>query len=84
MYCRAKGSRLAKCPEHEEFFEQKNMEEDVGAQIIGKKLQLYIVVYKCPKYGDLGKVLDKRKSEKLSSFIVSYFQFSMRFFLAVD
>jgi hypothetical protein len=62
MYYIAIDSHIAKCPECGELFEPKKTWKMAGRpDKKGKRLQLHIALYKCPKHGTFRKVLDKRK-----------------------
>jgi len=62
MYYMAIDARIAKCPECDELFEPKKTWKMAGRpDRKGKRLQLHIGLYKCPKHGTFRKVLDKRK-----------------------
>jgi hypothetical protein len=62
MYYMAINTHIAKCPECGELFEPKKTWKMAGRpDRKGKRLQLQIGLYKCPKHGTFRKVLDKRK-----------------------
>jgi hypothetical protein len=62
MYYMIMDVRIAKCPECGELFEPKKTWKMAGRpDRKGKRLQLHIGLYKCPKHGTFRKVLDKRK-----------------------
>ena len=62
MYYMTMDSRIAKCPKCKELFEPKKTWKMAGRpDKKGKRLQLHIGLYKCPKHGTFRKVLDKRK-----------------------
>jgi len=62
MYYRIMDASIAKCPECGELFEPKKTWKMAGRpDRKGKRLQLHIGLYKCPKHGTFRKVLDKRK-----------------------
>jgi len=62
MYYMAIDARIAKCPECDELFEPTKTWKMAGRpDRKGKRLQLHIGLYKCPKHGTFRKVLDKRK-----------------------
>ena len=62
MYYMAIDARIAKCPECGELFEPTKTWKMAGRpDRKGKRLQLHIGLYKCPKHGTFRKVLDKRK-----------------------
>jgi len=62
MYYMIMDACIAKCPECGELFEPKKTWKMAGRpDRKGKRLQLHIGLYKCPKHGTFRKVLDKRK-----------------------
>jgi hypothetical protein len=62
MYYIALDAHIAKCPKCNELFEPKKTWKMAGRpDRNGKRLQLHIGLYKCPKHGSFRKVLDKRK-----------------------
>ena len=62
MYYRVMDAHTAKCPECKEFFKPKKTWKMAGRpDKNGKRFQLHIGHYKCPKHGTFRKVLDKRK-----------------------
>jgi len=62
MYYMIIDARIAKCPECGELFEPKKTWKMAGRpDRKGKRLQLHIGLYKCPKHGTFRKVLGKRK-----------------------
>jgi hypothetical protein len=62
MYYIALDTHIAKCPECGELFEPKKTWKMAGRpDKEGKRLQLHIGLYKCPKHGNFRTVLDKRK-----------------------
>ena len=62
MYYMIMDVRIAKCPKCGELFEPKKTWKMAGRpDRNGKRLQLHIGLYKCPKHGTFRKVLDKRK-----------------------
>jgi hypothetical protein len=62
MYYIAIDAHIAKCPKCGELFEPKKTWKMAGRpDKKGKRLQLHIGLYKCPKHGTFRKVLDKRK-----------------------
>ena len=62
MYYMIMDAHIAKCPECGEPFEPKKTWKMAGRpDRKGKRLQLHIGLYKCPKHGTFRKVLDKRK-----------------------
>ena len=62
MYYMAIDARVAKCPKCKELFEPKKTWKMAGRpDRKGKRLQLHIGLYKCPKHGTFRKVLGKRK-----------------------
>ena len=62
MYYMIMDAHIAKCPECGELFEPKKTWKMAGRpDKKGKRLQLHIGLYKCPKHGTFRKVLDKRK-----------------------
>ena len=62
MYYRTMDAHTAKCPECKEFFKPKKTWKMAGRpDKNGKRFQLHIGFYKCPKHGTFRKVLDKRK-----------------------
>jgi len=62
MYFTITDSHRAKCPKCNELFEPKKTWKMAGRpDRKGKRLQLHIGLYKCPKHGTFRKVLDKRK-----------------------
>ncbi|MBA7705707.1 hypothetical protein GH146_00740 [archaeon] len=62
MYYMAIDPRIAKCPKCNEFFEPTKTWKMAGRpDKNGKRFQLHIGLYKCPKHGTFRKVLDKRK-----------------------
>lgn len=62
MYYRATDTHTSKCPDCEEFFEPKKTWKMAGRpDKKGKRLQLHIGLYRCPKDGTFRKVLGKRK-----------------------
>ena len=62
MYFMVMDSHEAKCPKCNKHFEPKKTWKMAGRpDRKGKRLQLHIGLYKCPKHGSFRKVLDKRK-----------------------
>jgi hypothetical protein len=62
MYYMIMDVHIAKCPKCDESFEPKKTWKMAGRpDRNGKRLQLHIGLYKCPKHGTFRKVLDKRK-----------------------
>ena len=62
MYYLIMDARIAKCPKCKELLEPKKTWKMAGRpDRKGKRLQLHIGLYKCPKHGTFRKVLDKRK-----------------------
>ncbi len=62
MYFMIINAHLAKCPKCGALFEPKKTWKMAGRpDREGKRLQLQIGLYKCPKHGTFKKVLDKRK-----------------------
>ncbi len=62
MYYMAIAPRIAKCPKCNELFEPTKTWKMAGRpDKKGKRFQLHIGLYKCPKHGTFRKVLDKRK-----------------------
>jgi len=62
MYYMIMDVHIAKCPKCGELFEPKKTWKMAGRpDRNGKRLQLHIGLYKCPKHGTFRKVLDKRK-----------------------
>jgi hypothetical protein len=62
MYYMAIDALIAKCPKCGELFEPKKTWKMAGRpDRKGKRLQLHIGLYTCPKHGSFRKVLDKRK-----------------------
>ena len=62
MYYRVMDVNTAKCPECKDFFKPKKTWKMAGRpDKNGKRFQLHIGFYKCPKHGTFRKVLDKRK-----------------------
>jgi len=62
MYYTAIDAHIAKCPKCVELFEPKKTWKMAGRpDRKGKRLQLHIGLYNCPKHGTFRKVLDKRK-----------------------
>ena len=62
MYFRVADSHGAKCPKCNILFEPKKTWKMAGRpDKKGKRFQLHIGLYKCPKHGTFRKVLDKRK-----------------------
>jgi RNase P subunit RPR2 len=62
MYFMLKDQHRAKCPECNRTIEPKKTWKMAGRpDKKGKRLQLYIGLFKCPKHGNFRKVLDKRK-----------------------
>jgi RNase P subunit RPR2 len=62
MYFTLTGSHNANCPKCNELIEAKKTWKMAGRpDKKGKRLQLHIGLYKCPKHGTFRKVLDKRK-----------------------
>ena len=62
MYYMIMDAPIAKCPKCKELFEPKKTWKMAGRpDKKGKRLQLHIGLYKCPKHGTFRKVLDKRK-----------------------
>ena len=62
MYYMAIDPRIAKCPKCNELFEPTKTWKMAGRpDKNGKRFQLHIGLYKCPKHGTFRKVLDKRK-----------------------
>jgi hypothetical protein len=62
MYYMITDVHIAKCPKCDELFEPKKTWKMAGRpDRNGKRLQLHIGLYKCPKHGTFRKVLDKRK-----------------------
>jgi hypothetical protein len=62
MYYIALDTHITKCPECGELFEPKKTWKMAGRpDKKGKRLQLHIGLYKCPKHGSFRTVLDKRK-----------------------
>jgi hypothetical protein len=62
MYYIALDTHIAECPECGELFEPKKTWKMAGRpDKKGKRLQLHIGLYKCPKHGSFRTVLDKRK-----------------------
>lgn len=62
MYYGAMDTHTAKCPKCEGVFKPKKTWKMAGRpDKNGKRFQLHIGFYKCPKHGTFRKVLDKRK-----------------------
>jgi hypothetical protein len=62
MYYATIGAQVAKCPKCNDRFEPTKTWKMAGRpDKQGKRLQLHIGLYKCPKHGTFRKVLDKRK-----------------------
>ena len=62
MYYMAMDSSIGKCPKCTDLFEPKKTWKMAGRPARdGKRLQLHIGLYKCPRHGSFRKVLDKRK-----------------------
>ena len=62
MYYKATDAHTAKCPNCKKLFEPKKTWKMAGRpDKNGKRLQLHIGLYKCPKDGTFRKVLGKRK-----------------------
>jgi hypothetical protein len=62
MYFMLIGTHGAKCPKCNKVFESKKTWKMAGRpDKKGKRFQLHIGLYKCPKHGTYRKVLDKRK-----------------------
>jgi RNase P subunit RPR2 len=62
MYYTVMDSQRAKCPKCNDLFEPKKTWKMAGRpDKKGKRFQLHIGLYKCPKHGTFRKVLDKRK-----------------------
>jgi hypothetical protein len=62
MYYMIMSPHTAKCPKCGKLFEpQKTWKMAGRPDRKGKRLQLHIGLYKCPKHGSFRKVLDKRK-----------------------
>jgi hypothetical protein len=62
MYYMIMSPYTAKCPKCGKAFEpQKTWKMAGRPDKKGKRLQLHIGLYKCPKHGSFRKVLDKRK-----------------------
>ena len=62
MYYMIIDARVAKSPECGDLFEPKKTWKMAGRpDRKGKRFQLHIGLYKCPKHGTFRKVLDKRK-----------------------
>ena len=62
MYYRIMDAHISKCPKCSEPYEPKKTWKMAGRpDKKGKRLQLHIGLYKCPKHGNFRKVLDKRK-----------------------
>jgi len=62
MYYMATNAHTAKCPDCKKFFEPKKTWKMAGRpDKKGKRLQLHIGFYRCPKDGTFRKVLGKRK-----------------------
>lgn len=65
MYFTLADARMAKCPECTRKFEPKKTWKMAGRpDKTGKRFQLTIGLYECPKHGTFRKVLDKRKIAK--------------------
>jgi hypothetical protein len=62
MYYIALDAHISKCPKCGELFEPKKTWKMAGRpDKKGKRLQLHIGLYNCPKHGSFRTVLDKRK-----------------------
>jgi hypothetical protein len=62
MYYAALDPKLATCPECNQLFEPEKTWKLAGRpDRNGKRFQLHIGLYSCPKHGTFRKVLDKRK-----------------------
>ncbi len=62
MYFMLISTHQAKCPKCNQVFESKKTWKMAGRpDKTGKRFQLHIGLYKCPKHGTFRKVLDKRK-----------------------
>ena len=62
MYYMMTSSQAAKCPKCNKLFEPTKTWKMAGRpDKKGKRMQLHIGLYKCPKHGSFRKVLDKRK-----------------------
>ena len=62
MYYITLDAHIAKCPKCGELFEPKKTWKMAGRpDKKGKRLQLHIGLYDCPKHGSFRTVLDKRK-----------------------
>lgn len=62
MYFTVTASHRAKCPKCSEIFEPKKSWKMAGRpDRNGKRFQLHIGLYKCPKHGNFRKVLGQRK-----------------------
>ena len=62
MYYKVMDFQTARCPECKDLFEPKKTWKMAGRpDKTGKRLQLHIGYYKCPKHGSFRKVLGKRK-----------------------
>ena len=62
MYYMIMSPHTAKCPKCGKVFEPTKTWKMAGRpDRKGKRLQLHIGLYKCPKHGSFRKVLDKRK-----------------------
>ncbi|MDG6222434.1 MAG: hypothetical protein IAX21_11795 [Candidatus Bathyarchaeota archaeon] len=65
MYFTLADPHIAKCPECSRKFEPKKTWKMAGRpDRAGKRFQLHIGLYECPKHGTFRKVLDKRKIAK--------------------